>query len=63
MVRICEHAYIISSLSAKSKQLTTVSKKAAAIATALSFLFILSVSREALPFSQVYEIVVDTATL
>lgn len=34
-------------------------KKAAAIATA----FLLLVSREALPFSQMYEIVVDTAAL
>ena len=35
------------------------SKKAAAIATA----FLLNVFREALSFSQMYEIVVDTATL
>lgn len=34
-------------------------KKAAAIATA----FLLPVFRKALPFSQMYEIVVDTATL
>lgn len=34
-------------------------KKAAAVATA----FLLPVFREALPFSQMYEIIVDTATL
>ena len=49
-------------LSLKSTPSASSFKKAAAIATALSFLFILSVFREALPFSQVYEIVVNTAT-
>ena len=43
----------------KKQVISDVFKKAAAIATA----FLLPVFRKALPFSQMYEIVVDTATL